>query len=115
MWPPLDYYAYSGLVNFLTTGLITFFVLSKKPELRVARLFCIFSAEVALWSLFYFIWLKTHERTKAEFFLRTCMIPVIFMPPSFFHFVTELTREKVSVWVHRVNYVVSVGLALTVY
>ena len=116
MWPPLDYYAYAGcLFNFVITGLFTFYVISKKPELRLARLFCIFSAEVAIWCLFYFIFLKAPGRALAEFSLRTCMIPVAFIPASFFHFVTELIRKKVSPWVHRLNYVLGGVTALTIY
>ena len=70
---------------------------------------------MALWSFFYFIWLKTPERAPAEFFLRTCMIPVVFMPSSFFRFVTALTHKRVPRWVHSFNYVASASLALTVY
>jgi len=115
MWLPLDYYAYAGLFNFITTGIITFYVISEKPELKAARLFCIFSGEVAVWSLFYFIWLRASERAPAEFFLRTCMIPVAFIPASFFYFVTELIEKEVSPWVHRLNYMLSGAMALIVY
>ncbi len=115
MWPPLDYYAYACLFDFVTTGVFTFYVISKKPELKLARLFCIFSAEVAIWCLFYYIFLKASERTLAEFSLRTCMIPVAFLPSSFFHFVTELIQKKVSPWAHRLNYALSGVIAFTVY
>ena len=113
--PPLDYYVYANLFNFFTTGLFTFYVISKKPELKLARLFCIFSAEVAIWALFYFLSLKTLDRTLSEFSFRTCMVPVAFIPSSFFHFVTELIQRRISPWVHRLNYVLSGVTVFTIY
>ncbi len=115
MGPPLDYYAYACLFNFFTTGLFTFYVISKKPELKLARLFCIFSAGVAIWSLFYFIFVIAPGRALAEFSLRACMIPVAFIPASFLHFVTELVQKKVSSWMHGLNYVFGGVIALTIY
>ncbi len=115
MWPPLDYYANWGFLNFFAMGLLNVFVLSRKPDLRLSRLYCIFTGEVAGWSLLYGLWLKSTTPATAEIFLRACMIPVVLLPTGFFHFVVELTRSKIPKWVLPANYLLGGIIGLLVF
>ena len=111
----LEYYIYSGVLNFVSCATITFLVLAQKRGSRLVRLFSIFTGEMAIWALFYFAWLASDDRKLAEFFLRTCMVPVVMMPASFFHFMLELVKRKVSRSIHFINYGLGFLIMSTIY
>ncbi len=111
----LKFYAFSGLVNFITALVISIIVLYKNPKTPVNRIFSIFSLSVAFWSFFYFIWLNATDKTQAEFYLRTCMMGVLFMPSLFIHFVDNLLQIKRNRKFYLLNYLLSISFTLTVY
>ena len=111
----LKFYAFSGLVNFITALVLAIIVLYKNPKVPINRIFSLFSFSVAFWSLFYFIWLTTTDKGQAEFYLRTCMIGVLFMPSLFIHFVDNLLQIKRNKKFYIFNYTLSIILTLTVY
>ena len=116
MWPPpVEYYTYAGLVNFVSLGLFCLFVRSRRPDLRVANLYCWFSGFVAAWSLCYAIWLFQTARAPAEFWLRTCMVPVAFIAPSWLHFVGEFTQRPLPRWALWAAYGFGIAIAATIY
>ncbi|MBN1794501.1 MAG: hypothetical protein JW844_06000 [Candidatus Omnitrophica bacterium] len=112
---PLSYYAFSGLVNFITAISIAFMVLYKNPKIPTNRIFSFFSFSVAFWSFFYFIWLLTSDKNLAEFYFRTCMIGVFYMPSLFIHFVDNLLMIKRDKKFYAINYLLSIAFTLTVY
>ena len=113
---PIDYYAYSGLLNFVTCFTISIIVFFKQPKLAIARLFSLFALLISTWSLFYFLWLRvTDDSSRAHFLVRTCCVSVVLMPPIFLHFVSLLTSLFNHQFFHKLNYLLSWLLALTVY
>ncbi len=112
---PLIYYAASGLLNFLTSFPLAIFVLVRNPKAVTNQVFSLFCFAVAFWSWFYFVWLRETNPALAEFYLRTCMIGVIFMPSLFTHFVLSLVERSVKRPLLWFNYGISAGIAVTVY
>jgi len=112
---PLDYYAYSGLLNFVVASSISVLVLLRRPELA-ARLFSYFTALVAIWALLYFLWLRAGNNvTLATFYLRALMIPIVLMPPLFLHLSAELSGRLRWHRFHLANYILSIIICLTVF
>lgn len=107
-------YTYSGALNVLTCAAIIPLVLLKNRS-RVTETFTLFIADLGLWSLFYVIWVQQPDRALSEFWVRTVMIPVTLMPPTFLHFVSEIAQHPMRRALHVLNYAVSLGFALAVY
>ncbi|MCM8792832.1 MAG: hypothetical protein NC826_06840, partial [Candidatus Omnitrophica bacterium] len=111
----LSYYALIGLFNFITAFLLSFFVFSKNPRSRSNQTLSLWLFTVAGWGLFYFLWLTTKKSHLAEFYLRTLMLFVIFIPSTFTHFVLTLFkvdfRKKVDIF----NYLISILLGFSAY
>lgn len=112
---PLQYYAFSGLFNFITAGIMSIVVLISNKKAKTNRIFATFSFSVAYWSILYFSWLSTKDKSLAEFYLRSCMIGVLFMPSLFVHFVyLFLKRESNKIFLI-FNYSLSAIFTLIVY
>ena len=113
---PLEYYAYSGLFNTIAFSAMAVIVLLKQPRTKVARLLSMFMILVALWMWFYFLWLHTtDDPQRAEFLVRTLMIPVALMPPVFLHFASALTGWRGRPLLHVSSYLLSFVISATVY
>lgn len=112
---PITYYAISGLINFAAAFVIAFVVYLRNPRAIDNRTFSIFSFLVAWWSFFYFLWLIANNRLLAEFYMRTCMLAVFFMPPVFLHFVASFTKTELKFRFLVVNYLVSTLFLFTTY
>ena len=113
---PLEYYAYSSLINCVVSLAISILVLLKRSESRSARLYAYLSALIGFWALFYFLWLRvTNDRILAEYFVRTCMVFVTLIPTIFLHFVAELTGELKHRALYVGNYLLSLIICTTVY
>lgn len=112
---PIEFYIVSQLINFLTSLGLGFFVIYKSPGSKVNRTFAFFCFSVAQWSLFFLIWLSVDSKALAEFFLRSCMLGVIFMPSVFTHFVTRFLNKKPNSTMTAFNYSISCLIAATVY
>lgn len=111
---PLGYYAFTSLLNFITSFALLVFVFSKNPKSRINQTFCLFAFSVAGWGLCYLLWLTTGQSYLAEFYLRTLMVFVIFIPTTFTHFVLTLLNidhKKINLS----NYLISTILAVTAY
>ena len=111
----LNYHIYALFFNFVCCSVVTLLVLSVKRDSKVIKLFAIFTGEIAVWALFYWVSLITEDAVVAEILFRSCMVPVVVIPSSFFHFITELTKVRVSKKVHAVNYSLSFLFFLTIY
>lgn len=114
-WIPLNYYACAGLLNFVASFVLSIFVFSKNPKSRTNQTFSLFAFTVAGWSLCYFLWLNTEKSYLAEFYLRTLMVFVIFIPSTFTHFILTLTKVSPNRKIILGNYLISVFLGAMAY
>jgi len=113
---PLIYYALSGLFNFFALSALAIFAFSKNPKLSINRIFSIFTLTAAGWGLFHFLWLRTVENASlADFYLRTVMLFVIFMPATFTHFILIFLRVDYDKRINIGNYIISFIIGATVY
>ncbi|MFH1715285.1 MAG: diguanylate cyclase [Elusimicrobiota bacterium] len=90
---PLEYYTITGFINFITSLSLGILVL-KHSRVLSNKLFSYYTFSISFWSLFYFIWLLSDTPKHAEFYLRTCMIGVVFIPSIYFHFTVEFLNIK---------------------
>lgn len=113
---PLAYYALAGLINFIASFILAVFVLYKSPKLRVNRIFFVFASVASCWGLFHFLWLRTVDNASlANFYLRTVMLFVIFVPATFTHFILAFLKIDNNKKINAANYLISTILAFTVY
>ena len=112
---PLDYYIFSALLNFLVTFSYSLFIFLKNPRSSLNRTFAAFCLSTAQWSLFYFLWLSTRDIRLADFYIKTCMIGVIFLPSSFTHFVIVFIGLKKNKLFILLNYLISLFLVIVLY
>lgn len=113
---PLIYYALSGLFNFFALSALAIFAFSKNPKLSINRIFSIFTLTASGWGLFHFLWLRTVENASlADFYLRTVMLFVIFMPATFTHFILTFLKVDYDKRINLGNYIISFIIGATVY
>ncbi len=113
---PLSFYALSAFVNLVTSLLLAVFIYLKNPGSGVSKTFSFFLLMVSLWSFFLYLLFISGSAAMSEFYLRTCMVGVIFMPSTFTHFIYHflgLRRRDLKIVLF--NYGLSVALACTVY
>jgi diguanylate cyclase (GGDEF)-like protein len=112
---PIQVYVIITSINFFTSSFLGTILLKKTKDLKSNRLFAYFSYAVAFWSLFYTISLLINNELLSNFFLRTCMLGVLFMPVLFFQFICSLTKtEKYQKFI-LFNYFFSIFLAFFIY
>jgi signal transduction histidine kinase len=112
---PLGYYIFAALLNFIACLSLSAFVFLKDPRSNLNRIFSLFCFSIAQWSIFYFLWLIAGTREVADFYLRTCMIGVIFMPVAFTHFIIILTRAQKNKILIISNYLIALIIIFFVY
>jgi len=112
---PLIYYALAGLFNFIASFALSFFVFYKNPKSRTNQTFSFWTLAVAGWSLCYFLWLSTEKSYLAEFYLRTLMLFVIFIPSTFTHFILTFLKINYDKRINIGNYLISILLGCMVY
>lgn len=78
---------YTGLVNAITCLALALFVLLRKPEEKLNRVFALWSFCVSLWSLNYFLWLFMYNHENALFWTRVSMTGAVLLPAAYFHFI----------------------------
>ena len=115
MFLPLAFYAFSGLANCITSLFLGILIFVKTPQLKTNRLFAYFCFSVAFWSWFFYVWASTPNKIYAEYYLRTCMVGVFFMPSLFIHFICLLGKIKKHPAFFVVNYFLSTIFMLFVY
>ena len=109
---PLSYYAFSGLLNFFASLVLSVFVISRNSESRLNRVFFVFALDASCWGLFHFLWLSTTSNPAlADFYLRTVMIFVIFIPATFVHFILTLLDVPYARRINVFNYLMSFSIA----
>ena len=112
---PIEYYVFSGIVNFLTAIVIALIVFLTNKKSKTNRIFSAFSSSVAYWSLLYFAWLMTKNKELAELYLRSCMIGVLFMPSLFIHFIVAFLCIRINRKFIISNYLLSILFTFTIF
>lgn len=113
---PLIYYALSGLFNFVMLSTLAIFAFLKNPKLSVNRIFSVFTLTAAGWGLFHFLWLSTiNNPFRADLFLRTVMLFVVFMPATFTHFILTFLKIDRDKKINIGNYLITFIIGATVY
>lgn len=82
------FYAIAGLINAITSAFLGFFVYFKNQKANVNRIFVLFCLSIAIWGYAYFVWQISTAKEAALFWVRALMVGAIFMPITYFHFIT---------------------------
>ncbi len=82
------FYAITGLINAAASTFLGFFVCLKNQKANVNRIFALFCSSIAIWGYAYFIWQTSTDKETALFWSRALMVGAIFMPITYFHFIT---------------------------
>ena len=106
------FFALSGLINGLCATLLGAFVLARRPESLLHRIYALFCFAISVWSYSYFQWLTAHDVNSATFWARALMAGAIFIPVTAFHHLVKLINKKISRRFIEANYVVSAILFL---
>jgi signal transduction histidine kinase len=106
------FFALSGLINGLSATLLGVFVLTRRPESSLHRIYALFCLAISVWSYSYFQWLTAHDVNSAAFWARALMAGAIFIPITAFHHLVKLINKKISRRFIEANYVFSTLLFL---
>jgi len=91
------FYAITGLINAITSIILSIFVYFKNRKATLNKNFALFALATAVWSFSYFFWQIAKDFQSALFWSRGLMMGAIFIPVCYFHFVLsllDLYREK---------------------
>lgn len=115
MFLPVQYYAITGLLNLFTSIVLGVFIVWNSVHLKTNRIYAYFCFSISFWSIFYYLFLSSNIKPLAEYYLRTCMFGVVFMPSLFIHFTISFLNIDKSRFFLPINYTLSVLFALSVY
>lgn len=90
----INYFAFSGLVNFIVSLFLGGLVFLKGKKTFANRIFALDSLAVAFWALGYFFWQISNNSELALFWCRFLMVGAIFIPVFYFHFVVCFLEEE---------------------
>ena len=107
------FFALSGLINGLSATVLGAFVLARRPESSLHKIYALFCFSISVWSYSYFQWLTAHDANAALFWARGLMVGAIFIPVTAFHHLLKLINKKISRRFIQVNYLLSGFLCLT--
>jgi len=82
------FYAIAGLINAVTSTFLGFLVYFKNKKVNINRIFTLFCLSIAIWGYAYFAWQISTTKETALFWSRVLMMGAIFMPITYFHFIT---------------------------
>jgi len=100
MW----YYPISGLINGLTLSLLGIFVFARNRKSPLNITYAIFCIFISFWSYSYFLWQISKNSKEAFFWCQMLMLGAIFIPSSYFHFVTTLIDKYSEKNMRRIVY-----------
>ena len=101
---PFKFYVWSTFINFVVNTLLGCLILWKFNQLKVQRYCAYFCLCGGCWSWFYFCWIRQSDPIMADFYLRTLMIPIFFLPGIFFQFIYHFLGLKKRFWIIPLNY-----------
>ena len=83
----MSFYAYSALINFVTSLILFFVVFKKRQKVLADKAYIFFCLAISFWSFFYFLWQLSNNANMALLWSRTFMAGAIFIPVFYLHFV----------------------------
>jgi len=89
----MTYYSLSALLNGITLSVIGVIVFLKDRKNLLNITYTIFCFSISFWSYSYFIWQISNTYKNAFFWCEMLMLGAIFIPITYFHFVTFLTKK----------------------
>jgi signal transduction histidine kinase len=89
----MNYFAFSALVNGITSILLGIFVLVKGIKSSLNRGYAFFAFSVFFWSFGYFFWQLSKNPGDALFWSRFFMAGAILIPVGYFNFSLQLTNK----------------------
>lgn len=90
------YYPISGLINAFTSIILGFFVLSRNKTSIKHITYALFCLSIAVWSIFYFVWLITDSRKIALLCSHGFMAGAIFIPIFYLHHILALLQLNLA-------------------
>jgi len=97
----MNYWAFSSLVNLITSVFLGVLVFARNPKGVKNITFALCCFVTALWSFPYFLWQTTHNHDQALFLCRALMVGGIFVPICYFHhfiaLVDKLNKYKIFI------------------
>jgi signal transduction histidine kinase len=89
----MNYFAFSALVNGLTSISLGTYALKKGFESPLNRSYAFFAFSVFFWSLGYFFWQLSSSAASALFWTRVLMAGAVLIPVAYFNFSLWLTNK----------------------
>ena len=86
----MSFYALSALINTIVSLALSFFVYTRNRKKTVNKCYVLTTITIGIWSLSYFFWQISSDKSQALFWCRTLMVGAIFIPPTYLHFVLSL-------------------------
>lgn len=114
--PLINFFSVTGLINATLNGLLGSLVLIFAKRGTKSFTFAMFCLCIAGWSVFYTAWHLTTDHSKILFYNQVMMVPVLFIPTFYFHFISCITdRETQNKKIILAAYIFSVCLAPFVF
>jgi len=83
-------FAFSAFINAISAVIFGGFVFLKNPKRLANTLFGLMSLSLAIWSFSYGLWQLSQEKEIALFWVRILSIGSLFIPITFFHWITVM-------------------------
>lgn len=90
----MSFFAFSALINLVTSCLIGIFVFLKNRKGAVNKSYALLSASIAFWSGSYFLWQIARNLSDAFFWVRMLSIGSIFIPICYLNFILCLLNQQ---------------------
>lgn len=88
------FFAYTGLINAITSIGLAVFILWRNFRSPVNRRFVLFALCVAYWAFNYYFWLAASDPEEALFLIRQAMVGAMMIPFSYTFFVHGFLQRK---------------------
>ncbi|MBN1869077.1 MAG: GAF domain-containing protein [Candidatus Omnitrophica bacterium] len=88
----ISYWAFSSLINLITSAFLGFFVFSKNKKRALNVTYALFCLSASIWSFSYFFWQVSTAGQEALFWCRALMAGAIFIPVFYLHHLLYLMR-----------------------
>ena len=86
----ISFFAFSGLLNFITSFLLGILIYLKGKKEFQSRSFVLYFFSIAFWNFGYYFWQISTEESLALFWSRVLMAGAIFIPIFYFHLINQL-------------------------
>jgi len=94
----VTYFIASGFCNFFTSVMVALLILFRTKRREEEVTFGLFCLSIAVWSLFYTVWLTADNPEAAHFHCKSLMAGAIPITVFLYHFVALLTDNKEREW-----------------